>query len=105
MEFFISRWSVESHTFIVAWGSFGLKLEDVVALTCLPLLGEVNTIKLPEDQEETALDEADKKKLESLNKVLSDSKFPNKSTYASWARHFIIEMGIGSDVEFETMSA
>lgn len=29
LEFLISRWSVESHTFIAVWGEFGPTLEDV----------------------------------------------------------------------------
>lgn len=46
------------------------------------------------------MDEASKRKLEALNK---SSKSSSKSTYALWARHFIIDMGAGSDVEFEVM--
>lgn len=61
-----------------------------MALTCLPMFGAAKAIKLLEDSDEVALDEADKKKLEGLNKVLSKSKFSNKSTYASW--HFDIGM-------------
>lgn len=36
-EFLILRWSIENHTFVVAWGEFGLTLKDVVALTMVPL--------------------------------------------------------------------
>lgn len=50
------------------------------------------------------LDEADKEKLETLNKSLSDLKFSIKSTYASWPRHFIIVTEVGSDIEFEALS-
>lgn len=39
LEFLISRWSVESHTFVTAWGEFYPTLEDVAMLTGLPLLG------------------------------------------------------------------
>lgn len=41
-----------------------------MALTCLPVFGEARTIKLPEDLERSALNEADKKELEALNKAL-----------------------------------
>lgn len=64
-----------------------------MALTGLPVFGAVKTIKLPKDQKEVALDEASKKKLEALNKTLSDSKSFSKSIYASWGGHFIIRMG------------
>lgn len=76
-----------------------------MVLTCLPVFGEVNTIKLPKDSMEITLDEADKKKLKALNKALSESKSSNKSMYASWARHFIVGMGVGSDINFEAILA
>lgn len=60
-----------------------------MALTCLLVFGEMKTIKLPGNPTKIALDEADKKKLEGLNKALSQSKSSKKSTYTSWARHFI----------------
>lgn len=44
-----------------------------------------------------------KRKLEALNKALSESKIPNKSTYPSWARYFNVRVGAGTDVEFEAM--
>lgn len=84
-------------------GKFSLTLEDVVALIGLPVFEEATTIKLPKSHEEVAVDEAGKRKLEALNKALSDSKSSNKSTYASWVRHFIINAGSGSNVGFETM--
>lgn len=46
LEFLISHWSVETHTSIAASGEFGPTLEDVVALTCLPIFGETNAIKI-----------------------------------------------------------
>lgn len=75
-------WSIESHTFTAAWGEFSPTLEDVKALIGLPVSEEVKTIKLHEDNEKVAMDEARKKKLEALNKALSDSTSSNKSTYA-----------------------
>lgn len=71
-----------------------MTLQDVMALTCLPVFGEVKTTKHP-DLEDIALNEADKKKLEALSNELSDSKSYNKSTYASWARHSLSEWGRG----------
>lgn len=53
---------IESHTFIATSEEFGPTLEDVAALTCLPMFGESHV-------EDLALVEKDKKKLEFLNKV------------------------------------
>lgn len=105
MEFKISWWSIASHTFMTVWGEVHLTLEDVVVLTGLPFFGETRTKILPEDTTEVILDEEGKRKLEALNKVLSDSKSSNKSTYTSWAMHFTFGAGVGSDVEFEAMLA
>lgn len=71
-----------------------------MALICLPMFEEVKAIKLPRYSKENALDETDKKKLEALK-----SKSSNKSTYALWARHFDIGMGMRSVVEFEARLA
>lgn len=62
------------------------------------------TIKLSEDSDEITLDKADKKKWEALNKALFESKSFNKSTYASWARHFTIGIKVRS-VVFKAMLA
>lgn len=56
MEFIMSRWSIESHAFIVAWGEFCLTLEDVVILTGLSIFREARTIKLPREFDEITLD-------------------------------------------------
>lgn len=48
LEFLISRWSTESHTFVTAWGEFCPTLEDVTVLTSLPVFGESMAIKMPE---------------------------------------------------------
>lgn len=71
MEFLISRWRVETHTLILAWAKFGMTLDDVVALTCLPMFGEVRAIILRGEFDEIALDKEDYKKLEALNNALS----------------------------------
>lgn len=48
----MSRWSMESHSFIAVWEKFGPTLEDVFNLMALPLYGEVNTIGLILEEEE-----------------------------------------------------
>lgn len=55
-----------------------------MALSCLPMLGELKAIKL---LREVALNKTDIEKLEGLNKALSEVKSSNKSMYASWVRN------------------
>lgn len=40
LKFLMSRWSTKMHTFVTAWGEFAPTLEDVVALTLLPVFGD-----------------------------------------------------------------
>lgn len=103
MEFLISQWSIESHTFTAAWGKSCPTLEDVVALNGLPVFWQAKTIRLFEDPEEIVPDEADKKKLEALKNAFSNSKSSSKSMYALQARHFIFWMETGNDIKFEAM--
>lgn len=58
-------------------------LENVIVLTGLPVFGEERDIKLLVDSEENTLDGEGKRKIESLNKALTDSKVKAKSTYSS----------------------
>lgn len=44
LEFLISHWGVERHTFVAALGEFWPMLEDVMNLTTLPPYGETNAI-------------------------------------------------------------
>lgn len=46
LEFLLSRWSTEIHSFIAAWGEFGPTLEDVVMLTSLPTIPRSRTSNL-----------------------------------------------------------
>lgn len=54
LEFLISRWTVESHTFIEAWGQFCPTLEDVIVLTGLSLWRS-RAITMLEDSDKVAL--------------------------------------------------
>lgn len=76
LTFMISRRSIETLTFVAAWKEFGLSLENVVALTCLPMFRETNAIKI-------ILGKTDEKKLEAPNNDYSWSKTSNKSTFTS----------------------
>lgn len=64
-----------------------------MVLIGLSMFGDVRTIKLPDDVEEVALDEEGKRKLEALNKALSESNSTNKSTYFSCVRYFFYGVG------------
>lgn len=52
-----SRWSVESHTFVAAWGDFRPMLEDVLNLMALPLYEETNakSVSFKEEADEDKL--------------------------------------------------
>lgn len=52
LEFLISRWSIETHTFVTSWGDFGLSLEDMPMLTSLSLFGEAYASSFYPDGEE-----------------------------------------------------
>lgn len=55
MDFLISRWSIESHTFVTAWDETRPTLENALVLTGLPLFSETKTTKLSSDIEEVDL--------------------------------------------------
>lgn len=74
VEFLISRWSIESHTFVAAWGELCPTLEDFIVLKNMPVFREARIIKWPGDSEEINFGGERKKKLETLNKALTDSK-------------------------------
>lgn len=57
LEFLVSRWGVESHTFIAVYGRFGGTLEDVVVLIMLAIYEENNAMGV-------TLGENDTRKLE-----------------------------------------
>lgn len=44
LEFLVSRWSVESHTPVSAWGEFRATLEDVLNIMALPPYGEAKAM-------------------------------------------------------------
>lgn len=44
LESFISTWSIESHTFMVAYGEFGPILEGATAWTMLLIYGDANAM-------------------------------------------------------------
>lgn len=91
--------------FIAAWGEFCQTLEDVIVLTGLALVGEVRTIKLPNNSEEIASDGEGERKLEAMNNALSESKIKSKSSYSTWVRYFMYGACVKSYIEFEAMLA
>lgn len=70
--------------------------------TGLPMFGEARTVKLSDDVEEFPLHEEGKRKLEALNKALSESKLQTK-VYTPRGEILTYGAGAGSDIEFEAM--
>lgn len=60
LEFLILRWSTKNHSFVVDCAEFGPTLEDVAALTMLPLYGDTHTMGV-------VLSENDNRKFHYLN--------------------------------------
>lgn len=102
LEFLISRWSVESHTFVAAWEEFELTLEDVVVLTGLPVFGEVQAINVADDSS-AGLDVDGEIRLTLLSEALVASKHKGKSTYSTWVSFFTSGPGVASEVRIEAM--
>lgn len=74
--------SVETYTFVAAWGEFGPPLEDVAMLTSLPMFGEAHAASLYPDY-------IDKKRIKALQTTLSKTKYSiNKATYLLWVKYF-----------------
>lgn len=102
LEFLISRWSTESHTFVAAWGEFGPTLEDVVVLMGLPVFGEVQAVSIADDSS-VSLDVDGEIRLTLLNEALVASKHKGKSTYSTWVGFFTNGPGVASEVRVEAM--
>lgn len=77
LEFLISRWSMETHTFFISWGEFTSTLEDVSVMFRLPVLADTGTMAL-------ALSNREKEKAKILNAAL---RLSSKSIYTSRARY------------------
>lgn len=73
LEFLVSCWSVESHTFIALWGEFGPTLEDVMNLSTLHFFGDVHDMGM-------LFGEGDVDKLQQLTFAIEASKVSSKST-------------------------
>lgn len=67
LEFLISKWSAESHTVVAAYGEFAPLLEEVSALTMLPLFGYTHSMGV-------VIDKKSQEKLDILNKALFESR-------------------------------
>lgn len=44
LEFLMSRWTIDTHTFMATWGEFSPSLEDVAMLMSLPFFGMEHAI-------------------------------------------------------------
>lgn len=66
-ELLLSRCTIETHTFMAAWGEFALMLEDVAAITRLSLVEDKNAMAI-------VLEGHDEMTLQLLTSTLSSSK-------------------------------
>lgn len=100
-EFLMLRWSIETHTFVASWGEFGPTLEDVVALTSLPLLGDAQVAHFK------LTDKDSKVRHDALTQFLQKTKYgaSKKSTYLTWASYFVDGAGKDSPFQLEAFLA
>lgn len=95
LEFFMSRWSYKTHTFVESRGESGPSLEDVAMLTTLPLVRQPHATNLSPVRE-------DNKRIKFLTKSLLKSKYSTNKVaiYLSWAKYFD-ECGEGSNSPYQ----
>lgn len=100
-EFLMLRWSIETHTFVASWGEFGPTLEDVVALTLLPLFGDAQVAHFK------LTDKDSKVRHDALTQFLQKTKYgaSKKSTYLTWASYFVDGAGKDSPFQLEAFLA
>ncbi|KAK9277971.1 hypothetical protein L1049_027528 [Liquidambar formosana] len=87
LEFLLSRWSAETHTFVTAWGEFGITLEDVVVLTWLTPFGEEKWSGIILSPQEQKADEALR------DAVVEIGGSQKKCTLSGWVRYFYKDFG------------
>lgn len=77
LKFLMSRWSTETHTFVTSWEEFGPTLEDIVALTSLPIFGDAQVVHFK------LSDKDNKERYNALMSFLQKTKYgaSKKATY------------------------
>lgn len=94
----LTRWSVDTHTFVGASREFSLSLKDVTVMTGLPMFGNVQTVDL--------LDEDGTSLVKELQASLSRSKYAtNKATYLSMVKYFFEGIGRKSPHQVDALLA
>ncbi len=53
----VRRWCPATHTFFLAWGEFTVTIEDVTNLLMLPILSDVDPIRLRSTAAESVIEE------------------------------------------------
>lgn len=91
LEFFISRWSNETHTFVASWGEFGPSLEDVARSTSLSMFDEAHGTSLYPDGE-------DKKRIDLLTNLCRNRSIRPIRRYTYSARSILMKMEKGAIV-------
>lgn len=101
LEFLLSRWSTETHSFIAAWGEFGPTLEDVAVLTSLPIFGDTQVAHFKLTEKEN------KERHEALTSFLQKTKYgaAKKATFLTWATYFVDGPGNKSAYQLEAFLA
>uniref|UniRef100_A0A2N9FUN5 Aminotransferase-like plant mobile domain-containing protein n=1 Tax=Fagus sylvatica TaxID=28930 RepID=A0A2N9FUN5_FAGSY len=57
IRYLVRRWCPTTHTFFLAWGEFTVTIEDVANLLILPILGDVDPIRLRLTAAESVIEE------------------------------------------------
>lgn len=101
LEFLLSRWSTETHSFVTAWGEFGPTLEDVAVLTSLPIFGDTQVAHFKLTEKEN------KDRHEALTSFLQKTKYgaAKKATFLTWATYFVEGPGNKSAHQLEAFLA
>lgn len=101
LEFLVSRWLMEMQTFVASWGEFAPTLEDVVALTSLPLFGDAQIARFK------LTDKDNKARHDALMQFLRKTKYgtSKKSTYLTWTCYFVDGAGKDSPFQLEALLA
>lgn len=75
LKLLFSRWSVETHAFIVSWGEFTSTLEDVAVMLHLPLLSDNWATDIALSGEDTAAVECCRQGVKEIKVRLLDRYF------------------------------
>lgn len=105
LDFLVSRWSTESHSFIFCVGRVLPNSWRRCHSDRFSCIWWVKNYKISWGIWRSSLDKESERKLTALNKALTDSKVKTKSTYSLYVKHFMQGGGVKNNMEFEAMLA